>query len=129
MPTTSMPARSFNTRREAPRLGFRQELDQFRLGLEGLEVDEIGAELPREAGRNAFLGDITAFHQNPAEFAAGALLFLERQLELLARNKVLLDQHVTKADFFRTCHQAISIASLRIGAFAVVICTKATLII
>ncbi len=97
------------------RMSFRQQLDQFGLQLEGLEVDEVGTDLARQSLRNALLGDIAAVDQQPAELATGTLLLFEREFELLAGNEVLLHQHVTKANFFRACHQAISNAALESG--------------
>ena len=59
-----------------------------------LEVDERDVELPRQGACNLFFSDESHLDQNASETAPGALLLVERQLELLLRHDLLRDENV-----------------------------------
>ena len=75
---------------EAARLRLRQPHGDFGLDREMLEIDVGNLQLPGQRGRDLLLGDETLLDEHAAELAPAALLFVERVLELLLGEQVLL---------------------------------------
>ncbi len=100
-------------RAEAARLRFRQQLDELRLGLEYLEVDESALQLACQGLGNAFFGDEADLDQHATQLAPAALLFVERELQLLFGDEVLLYQQIAEANFLRTGHRGYACCWLK----------------
>ncbi len=86
---------------EAARLGLGEQLDEIGLRLERAQVHELGAQLAGQRLGDALFRDVAAFDEDAAELAAAALLFIERQFQLLVGEQPLLDQQVPEADPLR----------------------------
>jgi hypothetical protein len=82
---------------EAPGLRFGQQLDQVGFGLEAAQIDEFGAQLARQRLGDAIFGDVAAIDENAPKLAPAALLFFERQPELLVAEQPFLYQQITQA--------------------------------
>ena len=89
---------------EAPRLGFRQQLDQLGSGAEMFEVDEGNLQLAGQRLGNPLFRYVATIDENTPKFAPTALLLVERRLELLVGEQPLIDEKIAKANFFRAGH-------------------------
>ena len=103
----SMRAVFQNQGAESAGLVLRQLADNVGIDVEMLEIDVGDVELFRQGFGNLVLGDEAVFHQHAPEFAPRALLVVQGDLELPLRDQLLLDQHLTQTDFFRTPHHSI----------------------
>ena len=84
---------------EAPRLRFRQQLQNGRLRVEFPEVDERQIHLPRQRLGDVVFARQPAFDDDAAEPAAALLLRGQRNVQVGAGNDFLLDEQVAQANF------------------------------
>ena len=72
-----------------------------------LEVDVGDLQLPRERAADLLLGDEAGLDEHAAELAPAALLLVERGLELVLGQQLLLEQNLAQPDFFRSTHYGL----------------------
>ena len=82
---------------ETTRRRLGQQLDDIGPKRKGLEVDKRNSQLPRQAIGQQFFGDDAGFYQQAPHLFASRALQLERLLELLHGDQLLLHQHVPQA--------------------------------
>ena len=83
-------------RAETPCLGFGQFAGHRGIEVVILQVDERNTELAGERLADLVLRKIPAFDQHPAQLSTRAALILERPLELLLRDKLLLQEQIAE---------------------------------
>src|SRR6185503_1423984 len=83
-------------RAEPARRGFRQLHHGGAVEVVLLEVHEAQIELPPERLRDHLLGDEAQVDERAPELAPRALLLLEREPELLLRDRLLRDEHIAE---------------------------------
>ena len=103
-----------NNRAKTPRLGLGQLLHHLGLDVVVLEIDVRNLQLLGQRFRYFLFGDVALLNEYATEFAAAALLFIERELELFGRQQILLNKNFAEANFFRAGH-AWSIQSVLVA--------------
>jgi hypothetical protein len=89
---------------EAPRLRLGQSPNHVLVEVVELQVDEGDVQLLGNRLADLLVIDEAQLDADAAELAAALLLLLERDAQLILRDRLLCDEHVAEADFFRASH-------------------------
>ena len=89
---------------KAPRLRFGQAPHHILIQVVELEIDVLDVQLPRDRLADLLVVDEALLDKHAPEPAAALFLLLERDPQLLLRNRLLCDEDVAEADLFRASH-------------------------